>query len=270
MTTLREFGHRIFTKTTTDDEVVAKHYRYHRWVALQFLKLNRLGLKRSFIYVLNKARYTVIKMVDEPDTSHEFKKAYAGLDFGGLLPAHELGLANEELLSATGYEATSELEFHYVMRKLKIQFEQYDFVDYGSGKGAMLIEASDYDFNTIVGLEFSKNLVDISIANVEKYQHDYDVSMNNVVHRLGNCMNYSLLKKPHVIFMYNPFGPDVMKPVVDQLEKSLARIHKPSYIIYHNPMHHEVFEDRKNLKLKASYLGGTWLVFESRYEYEIA
>jgi len=46
----------------------------------------------------------------------------------------------------------------------------HSFVDYGSGKGRVLLVASDYAFKKIVGVEFSKVLNDVAVANIATYR----------------------------------------------------------------------------------------------------
>ena len=53
----------------------------------------------------------------------------------------------------SAYQPTEPALFHEMLAALNITFEDFTFIDLGSGKGRALLMASDYPFLRIVGVE---------------------------------------------------------------------------------------------------------------------
>ena len=60
-----------------------------------------------------------------------------------------------------------------VFGALNIDFENYTFVDLGSGKGRALLVASEFPFREVVGVEFARELHEIACKNVRSYRISY-------------------------------------------------------------------------------------------------
>ena len=67
---------------------------------------------------------------------------------------------------AVRYQPSSVEEFGRLMGKLDVDHREFVFVDYGSGKGRVLMLAADYPFKRIVGVEFSPPLDRIARENI--------------------------------------------------------------------------------------------------------
>jgi SAM-dependent methyltransferase len=59
---------------------------------------------------------------------------------------------------ARPYFATEPWLFEQIMQAISVDFSQFTFVDLGCGKGRVLLMASDYPFQRIVGVEFMPEL----------------------------------------------------------------------------------------------------------------
>ena len=66
---------------------------------------------------------------------------------------------------AFDYETIAIFSIKKILNNIEIDKKDI-FVDFGCGKGRVLLIASQYKFNKIIGIEFSPELVDIARSNV--------------------------------------------------------------------------------------------------------
>lgn len=56
-----------------------------------------------------------------------------------------------------------------LLRELAIPYEDFVFLDLGSGKGKMLLVAAQFPFRRIVGVEYNERLHDTAVRNIRQY-----------------------------------------------------------------------------------------------------
>jgi hypothetical protein len=138
-----------------------------------------------------------------------------------------------------------------ILRTLDIDFSRYHFVDLGSGKGRVLLVASEFPFQRIVGVEFASELHAIAVDNVKRYrsatQRCRDIAC---IH--GDAMKFSFPDAPIILFMYNPFGPAVMVPVLRNLQQSIERNPRDVILLYAAPFHGQLVEQETSLRRVAT------------------
>jgi len=126
-------------------------------------------------------------------------------------------------------------DFDPVMNALDIRFEDFVFVDLGSGKGRALLFASDWPFRRIVGVEISPVLHAVAEHNVEVY-----ASPTQRCDRFELvCCDAGAWRPPDeslLIYVFQPFPEDVFDRVMHNLEESLARAPRPVVVMYLNPV----------------------------------
>jgi hypothetical protein len=121
---------------------------------------------------------------------------------------------------ANRYQGTPIAVVHRLIRRLKIDQKRYAFIDLGSGKGRVLLIASQYPFKTVIGVEFSKTLHDIALCNITKFS-EAGLSRTSVTSVNADAAEFDFSQfTEKVVFCYNPFGADVMMRVLDNLEIS--------------------------------------------------
>ena len=69
-----------------------------------------------------------------------------------------------------GYAPTSRRRFRALLKALELPYNSLGFVDYGCGKGRVLMEAADAGFKRVVGVEFSPELCDIARVELGAFQ----------------------------------------------------------------------------------------------------
>ncbi len=113
------------------------------------------------------------------------------------------------------------------------------FVDIGCGKGRALCMAAHQGFKQITGLDFSKNLCDIAIKNLQKTKKKLTGFTCNVVN--NDAFYYEIPDDTDCIFFFNPFEEIIMSGVVDNIFKSLELNPRKIKIIYVNPIDKHLF-----------------------------
>jgi predicted RNA methylase len=151
-------------------------------------------------------------------------------------------------LTGMRYQPTSTRQFHKVIRSLAMQYEKFVFVDFGCGKGKCLFMASEYPFRKIIGVEFAHELVDLGRKNLKNY---YSRRQKCRAIEFVECdaTRYPLPNEPSVFYFYNPFGPDIMRQVLDRIRKSIETCPRQICIVYYNPVHRDVLTEDGWLQL---------------------
>jgi len=141
------------------------------------------------------------------------------------------------------------------MAALSIRHEEFTFIDFGSGKGKVLLLASELPFKAIVGIEFSKDLHEVAQQNVARYKSLTQAS-SPIDCRLLDATLYDIPLGPKVCFFFNPFHEPVMTQVVRRLEASLVAAPSPTFVLYYRPFLQHIFRDSKcfrELRVKQEY-----------------
>jgi SAM-dependent methyltransferase len=144
------------------------------------------------------------------------------------------------------YQPTEPALFHEILGSLQretgLTFEDFTFVDLGSGKGRTLLMASDYPFQRILGVELLPALHQVALENLQLYKNESQrcFSLEAVC---ADASNYPLPEKPLVIYLFNPFPEAGLRRVMKNLEQSLRNHPRKVYLLYHNPLLEHVMLD---------------------------
>jgi len=153
----------------------------------------------------------------------------------------QLHIEAESLGSGKRYQATSERIFHRALQGLPIEHRDFVFLDIGSGKGKCLLMAADYPFAEIVGVEFAPELVEIARRNFQTYRSRRQ-KCRNLQAVACDAALYQVPARPSIFYFYNPFGPDILRKVAENIRQSLEAHPRPAFLLYLNPFHREVFD----------------------------
>ena len=118
---------------------------------------------------------------------------------------------------------------HAALRDLPCKdLSEYTFIDMGSGKGRMLFVAAEYPFRRVMGVEFSYDLHEEALANIGTYRRGrLRCGAIESVH--ADAAAFEFPDEKLVIYMFNPFGPEVMRAMLANLERSLER--SPRHVV---------------------------------------
>ena len=146
------------------------------------------------------------------------------------------------------------------LRKVEddIDFTSSNFVDYGSGKGKVLIGAAEFPFQRLKGVEFSELLHDIAGRNMKKLGLEERVDLLNI-----DASTFMPAREDRVFYFFNPFMGEVLenclKNIVDTHEAGNRRV-----LLYANPASDETFKKYFTKTVEYSIKPGDIRVY--RYE----
>jgi hypothetical protein len=163
----------------------------------------------------------------------DFDRRY-GVNTCGDIPLHHVGIAQQDLERGNGlYRPVSEELFQEAMSLLNIDPSEFNFIDYGSGKGKVLLMASHLPFRKIIGIEFSPVLHEAAVANLRTF-HSTDRRCREINTMCGDAIEYCPPAGSLVCFFFNPFSPEVWVKVLEKLQSSWEAEPRPLYVVYTN------------------------------------
>jgi len=139
------------------------------------------------------------------------------------------------------YGASRVRSFKKLVLELKLS-DKGTFVDFGSGKGRVLLLAAQCGFKSVVGVEFAMELCAIARNNIavfKKKNPRIDAEIRLVE---GDAAKYEVQDTDNVFYFYNPFDRLIMEKVIHNICKSLDRHQRQVFIVYSNPRFREILE----------------------------
>ncbi len=157
--------------------------------------------------------------------------------------------ASPNAIYAGRYEASNVEWIAKPLQQIERDLSQTTFIDFGSGKGRALLVAAGYPFKEVIGVEFSRELHDISRENIARFPKSAmrAGSIRSICEDAGSI---DLPQTNLVCYFYDPFGPPIMRRVLTRL---LAHAKKgfDITIIYVNPRHRTIFEETGQFSILA-------------------
>lgn len=179
-----------------------------------------------------------------------------GTDTRRWVDAEELDTDSENKAHAVHYQATKARPFLKLLRSLGLPKDSV-FVDFGSGKGRVLLLAAFHGFKRVVGVEFSPQLCALARRNIAAFSKVAAVgSPIDVVE--ADATRFEIGADLNVFYLYNPFDPPVLSKVLDNLRRSVEATPRQLWLIYNTPKHHELIEQSRLFKDCSRHeIGGT-------------
>ena len=128
-------------------------------------------------------------------------------------------------------EPSGLLVLRRALRKLDMT-ESDVFVDFGSGKGRIVLQAAMYPFRRVLGVEISPQLHRIAMQNVQRSRHR--LRCDDVVLVNSAAEEFDIPDDLTVAYFFNPFHGEPFAQVIRALITSSDRNPRPLWIIYHN------------------------------------
>jgi hypothetical protein len=134
-----------------------------------------------------------------------------------------------------------------LFNSLKIDYSSYTFVDLGSGKGRPLLIASEFPFAEVIGVEFAAELHEIASRNIQSYKSKTQ-KCKNVRSVNLDAAEFEMPLTPLVLYLFNPFRPAVLIPVLQRLQRSLDSHPRDVIFVYLAPFHSALIEEHTALR----------------------
>lgn len=106
---------------------------------------------------------------------------------------------------------------------------EYTFVDFGCGKGRLLLLAEALPFQRLVGIELRKEVYDLAIQN---FQRTRGPGSRNIECLNIDATQFEFPNEKMVVFMFNPFGEKVLRSVLENLGRSLASSFRDVIVVF--------------------------------------
>jgi hypothetical protein len=147
-----------------------------------------------------------------------------------------------EIFAERLYQPTAPDEFDTIMQHLAtVDFSEFTFIDMGSGKGRVLLMAAMYPFDSIIGVEVQPDLHAIAEQNIAMF----DVPGRQCEMIESVCMDareYLFPQTPLLVYLFNPFPDYVLRSVLDNLGRSLAKHPRTAFVAYNAPFEQHAFQ----------------------------
>jgi SAM-dependent methyltransferase len=124
-------------------------------------------------------------------------------------------------------------EFRHFMRAIDVDPRKFTFVDFGSGKGKMLLLAAEFGFPKIFGVEYAPGLHAVAVDNLNKFKKS-SKCRSSITAMHGDARDFELPPDPLVIMMFNPFGAEITRAVIAQIENDYRKYPREMYLLYAN------------------------------------
>lgn len=151
------------------------------------------------------------------------------------------------------YEPTPEDVFHEMVALLPFDPRDFVFVDFGSGKGKVLMLAGQYPFRRVVGVELWDDLHRTALENLERFRES-PLCVSGAVSVCENAAEFPLPEEPLVLYFFNPFPESVVSRVLANLRSSLEAAPRRAFVLFYAPVRRGAPWDRRPAFESAGFL----------------
>lgn len=197
---------------------------------------------------------------ERPVVQDEFDLQY-GVETSTRVHPTDLKIDSPNWIYAGGYWPTPTEIIHGALSALPIRYEDFVFVDFGSGKGRVLLQASDLPFRRIIGVEFSSALHKIAVSNIKRYKNDRQ-KCREIESVCMDFTQFEIPREPLVAFLYNPSSEVIMATLANNIAQSLNQNPRELWIIYVTPTYN-VFERGRPLDLRKLKATDKYAIFSN-------
>jgi Methyltransferase domain len=178
-------------------------------------------------------------------------------------------------VTARPYFATEPWLFEQIMQALALSIQQsavsqnlahgalrdFTFIDLGSGKGRVLLMASAYPFQKIIGVELMPELYRAAQKNIAGYSTDRQ-QCRQIETVCMDARDFQFPDGPLVVYLFNPFSESTFAQVLENLRRSVEAVPRTAYVAYRFTEFEELLAQSTWLEKKV----GTkqWAVYGNR------
>jgi len=189
-------------------------------------RFERVAVFKSLCLSIKRFLYGIQIFLDS-----RFDKIH-GTDTSGVIPLKDLEIKSGNIKEANWYGPMPVKVFRQIMDNLTVDVEKYEFIDFGSGKGRVLLLASDYGFRKVTGVEFASDLHRISTRNVAIVERDAR-KPGRIETICMDATKFVIPEVPVVLFFHSPFKGQVMERVIRNILTSFAKHPREIVIIFY-------------------------------------
>jgi SAM-dependent methyltransferase len=172
-----------------------------------------------------------------------------------------LDIQSKNLAVGNGYKATRLRPFRAALNDLQPD-RRVGFIDFGSGKGKVLLLAAQAGFARITGVEFSRELCVVARQNVDLFQsRAHKGAFITVVH--GDAGDCPIAHDDNFFHFFFPFQEPLMSGIIDRIVASIDEHPRKIFILYNNPQCRGVLDRRSCFRLvfERDYWGSVFTAY---------
>jgi hypothetical protein len=188
-----------------------------------------------------------------PNLKHAWRSVYSGspaihsdfderfhVETEHILEVGKLDVDSPNAKYAVRYQPSSPDLVRNILSRLNICYPEFTFIDFGAGKGRVLLVSSEFSFARVIGIEFSPELVRTARKNIDNYAGTRRMAPIETV--CADVSTYELPPIPLVCYLYNPFQRPMMDRLAGRLCASSKAFPRDIFVIYVQAEHREVFD----------------------------
>jgi len=158
-----------------------------------------------------------------------------------------------------------------MMKRVDWKFRQSTFIDFGCGKGAAILLASQYEFRKYIGVEYSPVLAEECKSNIQRFSKRTGRAINHDI-ICCDATKYQVPPEVNVFYFFNPFNEEIFDLILMNIEESLKTNARDILILYFNALHKNIIEKygytvlygEEKDKLNIWYTGGNYAYHKSK------
>ncbi|MFO7477259.1 MAG: hypothetical protein R6X03_02725 [Methyloceanibacter sp.] len=150
------------------------------------------------------------------------------------VPLAGLTVRGPNRLHGHDYRPTPCALFDWTMAAIDYDKSRLTFVDYGAGKGRVLLLASQHPFHAIGGIEFAEELHDDATMNIAQFPRSR-MQCRNVECVLDDASQVGPPEGEAVHYFFNPFSREVFAEVLHHLVVSYRKKPRRLYLVLVDP-----------------------------------
>ncbi len=139
------------------------------------------------------------------------------------------------------YAGTPQYRFRSMLSNLAFEPSETTFVDFGCGKGRVLLMACQLGFKHVIGIELSRELSDIARMNVESFTKAR-IPQCEIRVLCEDALDFCIPQGKSLLYFYNPFPENSMRRILENVQRALNENFRKITIVYYNPRCGELFD----------------------------
>jgi hypothetical protein len=136
-------------------------------------------------------------------------------------------------VASTLYIPTHPCLLRELFNALPLENGPYYLIDFGSGKGRVILYASQYPFREITGIELDPVLHATAVRNIASFRGPRRCPSVRSV-----CMDFrefEIPSAPAVYFLYHPLRGEFMVRLLERICAAVAAAPRDAFLVYVNP-----------------------------------
>jgi SAM-dependent methyltransferase len=168
-----------------------------------------------------------------------YYEKHFGVQTKGMVSTEELGTADPE---SQEYCAVNYGHTITMLNKVPLEKSRSTLLDYGCGKGRVIICAASYEYKQIIGVENSV-LINIARNNLENMRHR---KTRNVVLKHCDARDFVVPADVNIIYFFSPFRGQLLQRVIRNIYSSYRETQRKIYVIYFNNVYFDQVVTNQN------------------------